>query len=146
MIKFLSSLSGDSLSIIIKFSRASHCELFQCFVGNFMANFLEISSCVPIFFSASDGKLSPYFIWRLTVNNLTFYLMFHRQLTRCFVGHLTVHYLTFCRVSHGERHPNTLKSITPCSPRQNNTKTLRFNMIVYTVSPGNLILCLKEKL
>jgi hypothetical protein len=141
-IKFLSSLSGDSLSIITIFSRASHCELFRCFVGNFMTNFLEILSSVPIFFN----------VWRRIIS--IFHLASHGEhfdilsnvLTRYFSGTSQSIILIFCRVSHGGRHPNTLKSITPRFTHQNSAKTLPNNLKAYIVSPGNFILCSKEKL
>jgi hypothetical protein len=92
IIKFLSSLSGDLLSVITIFSRASRCELFRCFVGNFMTNFLEILSFVLIFFD----------VWRRIIS--IFHLASHGKhfdilsdvlpsSNSMFFGHLTAHYL-----------------------------------------------------
>lgn len=48
-------------------------------------------------------------------------------------------------MSYGERHPSTLKTVKPCSSRQDSTKTLIFDMIVYVVSPGNFNFMLERE-
>jgi hypothetical protein len=112
---------------------------------------------ISVFFREFHGKFSrdfvllPHFffgVWRRIIS--IFHLAIHGEqfdiLSDVLPGTSQSIILIFCRMSHGERQPHTLKSVTPCFPRQNNTKTSRPNMIVYIVSPENLLLCLKEKL
>jgi hypothetical protein len=131
------------------FSRESQCELSRYFVWRLTVNYIDTSSGVSwnldvlsdvspllslIFCRAPHSEISRYIVGRLTVNFLDILLGISPSIISI-----------FCRESYGELSLNALQTIMPCSSSQNNITitTLPFNINVYKVSPGILILCFK---